>query len=40
MDMQNLDFEIGYPVSKKLSDKGDIKASEIPSEKFASWLYT
>lgn len=40
MDMQNLDVEIGFPVSKKHPSKGDIKASEIPSGKFASCLYT
>lgn len=40
MDMQNLDVEIGFPVSKKFPNKGDIKASEIPSGKFASCLYT
>ena len=40
MDMQNLDIEIGFPVSKKLSDKGDIKSSEIPGGKFAICLYT
>jgi len=40
MDMQNLDVEIGFPVSKKLSDKNDIKASEIPSGKIATCLYT
>jgi len=40
MDLQNLEVEIGFPVSKKLSDKGDIKACEIPSGKFATCLYT
>ena len=39
MDMQNLDVEAGFPVSKKLPDKDDIKASEIPSGKFATCLY-
>ena len=40
MDMQNLDIEIGFPVSKKLPDKDYIKASEIPGGKFATCLYT
>ncbi len=39
MDMQNLEIEIGIPVSNKLSDKDEIKASEIPFGKFASCLY-
>ncbi|MFX1451627.1 MAG: GyrI-like domain-containing protein, partial [Promethearchaeota archaeon] len=39
MDMQNLDIEIGFPVSKKLSSKGDIKANEIPGGKFAICLH-
>ena len=37
--MQNLDIEIGIPVSNKLSNKDEIKASEIPPGKFASCLY-
>ena len=39
-DMQNLDVEIGIPVSKKLPEKGDIKAREIPAGKYASCIYT
>ncbi len=39
MDTQNLDVEIGFPVSKKLSGKEDIKASEIPGGKVATYLY-
>lgn len=39
MDMQNLDIEIGIPVSKKISNKDEIKANEIPAGKFASCLY-
>ena len=38
MDMQNLDVEIGFPVSKKLPGRGDIQASEIPGGKAASCL--
>jgi len=40
LDMQNLDIEIGFPVSKKLGGKEDIKMSEIPSGRFASCLFT
>ena len=40
MDMQNLDIEIGFPVSRQFSGKGDIRASEIPSGKVAICLYT
>jgi effector-binding domain-containing protein len=39
MDMQNLEIEIGIPVSNKLSDIDEIKANEIPSGKFASCFY-
>ena len=40
MDMENLDVEIGFPVSSKLAGKGDIKASEIPGGMVATCLYT
>ena len=40
MDMQDLDVEIGVPVSKGLPGKEDIKASEIPGGKIATCLYT
>ena len=39
MDMQNLDVEIGFPVSKALPGKGNIKASEIPEEKVVFCMY-
>ena len=39
IDMQNLDIEIGFPISKHLNGKEDIKMSEIPSGKFASCIY-
>ncbi|MCK4381337.1 MAG: GyrI-like domain-containing protein [Candidatus Lokiarchaeota archaeon] len=39
LDMQNLDIEIGFPVTKKITDRDDIKSREIPSGKFASCLY-
>ena len=40
MDMQDLDMEIGFPVSKKLQSKGEIHSSEIPGGKYATCLYT
>jgi len=40
LDMQNMDIEIGIPVSKKLPEKDDMKVSEIPSGKYASCIYT
>ena len=40
MDMQDLDVEMGFPVQKKLSGKGDIQSSEIPAGKMATLLYT
>ncbi len=39
MDMQDLDIEIGFPVSKVLPGKNEIKSGEIPSGKYASCLY-
>ncbi|QGG48331.1 GyrI-like domain-containing protein [Heliorestis convoluta] len=39
MDMDNLDIEIGVPVSKQFSGKGDIQASEIPASHQVSYLY-
>ena len=40
LDMQNLDVEIGIPVSKELPEKDDIKVSEIPAGNYASCIYT
>ena len=40
MDMQNLDVELGFPVSKELPGKEGIKASHIPGGKFAVVLHT
>ena len=40
MDMQDLDVEVGFPVSRGLSGKGDIQACEIPGGKVATCLYT
>lgn len=38
-DMQNLDMEIGFPVNKVLSGKGDIKGITIPGGKIATTLH-
>lgn len=40
MDMENLDVEIGFPVSRRFSGKDDIAAGEIPAGKVATCLYT
>jgi effector-binding domain-containing protein len=40
MDMQNLDVEIGFPVSRKLQGKKDIKTSKIPAGNYASCVFT
>jgi effector-binding domain-containing protein len=40
MDMENLDIEAGFPVAKKLSARGEIKAGEIPAGKVATCDYT
>jgi effector-binding domain-containing protein len=40
MDMQDLDMEIGFPVSRELPGKGEVHSSEIPSGKYATCLYT
>jgi len=40
LDMQNMDIEIGVPISKNLAEKDDIKVSEIPAGKYAGCIYT
>ena len=40
LDMEDLDLEIGYPVSRALEGRGDIQASQIPGGKKLSCLYT
>ncbi len=40
MDMQDLDLEIGFPVSQVIQGQGDIQYSEIPEGQFATCLYT
>jgi effector-binding domain-containing protein len=39
MDMQNLEVEIGFPVSKALSGKGDIKSGCIAAGKVVFCIY-
>ncbi len=40
MDMPNLDMEAGFPSSKPLPAKGEIRASEIPGGRLATCVYT
>lgn len=40
MDMQDLDVEIGFPVSRLLTGKGDIQASEVPGGKLGVAMHT
>lgn len=39
LDMQNLNIELGFPVSKMFPNKDEIKASEIPACKAAIAMY-
>jgi effector-binding domain-containing protein len=39
MDMENLDMEMGFPVSGKVPGQGEIQASEIPAGKYATCLH-
>jgi effector-binding domain-containing protein len=39
MDMQDLDVEIGFPVSGSLPGKGEIQPGEIPGGKAATCLH-
>lgn len=39
MDMQNLEIEIGFPVSKKIAGKDKIQAGEIPAGKMATCVH-
>lgn len=39
MDMEHLDVEMGFPVSKQLAGREEIKASEIPAGKYAECVY-
>lgn len=39
LDMQDLDVEIGFPVSKTLKDKDNIKSSKIDAGQFATTIH-
>jgi len=39
MDMENLDVEMGFPVSKPMEGRGEIKAGIIPEGKYAEGMY-
>ncbi|OPX87688.1 MAG: Bacterial transcription activator, effector binding domain [Pelotomaculum sp. PtaB.Bin104] len=39
LDMKDLDVEMGFPVAKLFSEKGDIKSGEIPQGKYVSAIY-
>ncbi|TYQ12813.1 UNVERIFIED_CONTAM: effector-binding domain-containing protein [Acetivibrio alkalicellulosi] len=39
MDMENLQVEMGFPVSKIFDGKGEIEATEIPAGKKATCVY-
>jgi effector-binding domain-containing protein len=40
MDMQDLDVEFGFPVTKLVPGRNEIRASDIPAGKVATCLYT
>jgi effector-binding domain-containing protein len=40
MNMEDLDLEIGFPVSTNLTGKGEIQPNEIPAGKYATCLHT
>ncbi len=39
LDMQNLDLEIGFPVTGQIAGQGEIQASEIPGGKLLTCLH-
>ncbi|HHU89469.1 MAG TPA: GyrI-like domain-containing protein [Clostridiaceae bacterium] len=39
MDMENLDVEMGFPVSRPIEGRGDIKAGELPEGKYVEGMY-
>ena len=39
MDMQDLDIEIGFPMSEQVPGKGSIDAGELPAGKYSSVLH-
>ena len=39
IDMQNMDVEMGFPVTRPLPGKGDVKAGEIAEGPVATYIY-
>jgi effector-binding domain-containing protein len=39
LDMENLDVEMGFPVSKQLEGKGEIKAAEVPAGRYVECMH-
>jgi len=39
LDMEHLDVEMGFPVSRQLAGKGEIKAAELPAGKYTECMY-
>lgn len=39
MDMEHLDVEMGFPVSRLLAGRDEIKSNEIPAGKYAECMY-
>lgn len=39
LDMNNLDVEMGFPISNQLPEKGEISYREIPSERVVTAMY-
>lgn len=39
LDMEHLDVEMGFPVSKQLAGKGEIKAGVFPEGKYVECMY-
>jgi len=39
MDMENLDVEMGFPVSKPIEGRGDIKAGKLPEGRYVEGMY-
>lgn len=40
MDMERLDIDVGFPVSRKLPEKEDIKAIELPGGRYVRCIHT
>ena len=39
LDMENLDVEMGFPVSRPIEGRGEIKTGNIPEGKYAEGMY-